>query len=519
MADAIHSLRQLRETAPEQLQGLSDRDLIAEYSKQKNIDPAGLLDAFGVPAQGLLSNMLDQAGAGLAVDVPSMLGKGIQYGSQDGGVMDNIGKGLTRSAQEREHYYEPDKRGMGGIKSAFIDGSRALSPSVALMATSAIPWVGPGLAVAGSVAMFGGSEAYDTYERVLEATGDADAARKASLTTGAIHSVAETAATLLGAKLATSISPALRGKPLMEKIVKTATNADIFKPFAGNMIKQYGLQVGTEVSQDVSSSRIENAYGAERENILDIAIQSGSVSAAMTTMFGPATLFGATKRSSRAKHLRNVLEGTDPSIPAEERAYAMSIITQEANQLGIPEADRARWVEEQLLPQELERTEKLSQMEQIRARIAMTQDPVERRALGEQFTALYNGDSGVARSTPVEGEAPNYTSGELMALEIAAYKEATRSEDAEAEKDLLAADPKQIPTAQDMIDDPTFDIPMPENELMARSENNQRVGLSAAMQNVAQVTPEGEVAQELPPAQPADREQMARSENNQRGRS
>jgi hypothetical protein len=350
---AIRTLAQLRQTAPEEFKSLSDRDLIEAYSSTTGVPFSDAADFFQLPRAGMLREMGGQLAAGLTVDLPRMVGQSTKYFADDDSAAYARGQQIVESSERRGLTRQADVRGRGFVGRGMIEGSRALVPTTATIAAG----LGGGLAAgpvgavaAGGVAatgLFGGSAAQESYERVLEETGDAQAARSAARGVLAVQGIGETVATAAGAALLRPLARGLSSAKSMKDVTNRFTDPRMYRDYFKALPGQYATQIGTEVGQDVGTSLIEQRYGASPEDLSEIALTSARAAFGLTTLLGGFGLGSATVRQRNADRLKAALEG-DPSIPAEEQQMAVMRVRQEAEAAGIAPERAQAWAFNQL---------------------------------------------------------------------------------------------------------------------------------------------------------------------------
>lgn len=76
-----------------------------------------------------------QAVGGAVVDLPKMVGQGLQYT----GMAPEFGKELAESAEARAPGYVPDMRGRGLLGQAGVLGARGLAPVAATLPLAFVP--------------------------------------------------------------------------------------------------------------------------------------------------------------------------------------------------------------------------------------------------------------------------------------------------------------------------------------------------------------------------------------------
>ena len=464
---AVRNIAELRASAPEEYKSLSDRDLVEVYSAKSGMPFAEAADYFRIPKTGTLREMGGQFAAGLTVDAPRMVGQALDYYSGGG---NQFAQRMIEGAERRGLTAQTDPRGRGAIRNdALIAGARGLGPVAATLATSVLPG-GQVIAPALAAATFGGSGAYETYQRVFDETGDAAAASAAARRAGLLQGGGEAIATAVGGRLIRPLTTAVRGAPTTARVVDAMTDTRVLRPLARGVATNTAVQVGTEIGQDVGTSLIESAYGAQDEDLGQIAYQSGMAAAGMSLLLGGFSVGGYRARARRADRIQKALDG-DPSVAPEDRARILGVVNQEAERRGVSMTDRETWVREQLLPAEQRKNETLDRMEQIRAEIALTDrnNTQGREALVAEFRKLYDAPSG-ERAPAEDGVEVELTNGQLMAREITAMREQQRTEqqtqrDPDAEIDITQAPAVDDRTANAQLDDEIFNFLMVGDEL------------------------------------------------------
>lgn len=288
-----------------------------------------------------------QIGAGVAVDLPRMVGQGIRRVSRDGGMVDELARSVVESADERAAGWEPDMRGRGLVAETLIKGGRAVGPMGPAIAASLNPFgIYTGPAVAG--ALFGTSAAQNTEDKLrLQGVPD-DRATEAGIYTGLVQGPSEAVGTALGLRFMKAAAPLnpFAKPPGMGGFVERATDTAVLKPFAQNFGLNLLGQPATEVAQDGTTELIERGYGAAPEDLWDIAKNSAQSAVGLTAMLGP---FGAASQvgvSRRNEALRGALQSEDPTT----RLAAIDALTTQAKKQGVAPAEIEAWRVEQLQP-------------------------------------------------------------------------------------------------------------------------------------------------------------------------
>jgi hypothetical protein len=338
-----YTLSQLRQTSPPEFQDLDDEDLVREYARINNVPFEQAADYYGVKPRGLLGEMGRQAAGGAMVDLPRMVGQGLRAT----GIAPELGEGLVRGAEERAYQYEADPRAERGlVGQALTLGARGLAPMVPALGAAFVPG---GQVIAPTVAatLFGTSAYQDTYDKILEQTGDPIAAHEAGLRTGAIQGPLEGVATAVGLRAIRPVAAAMRGTPTTAGVAGAMTDTGVLRPFLRGQALNIPVQAGTEVAQDVGSELVERAYGGDPEAIDEIAKQSALGGAGIAFLLSPLGLGGSISRAGNARRLRDALDPESDVDPAF-RSVAERLVVEEARRQGVDDADIGQWVNERI---------------------------------------------------------------------------------------------------------------------------------------------------------------------------
>lgn len=356
---AINSLDDLRRKAPEEFRNLSDEDLVREYSRQKNLPFADVADRLGVKPRGTFSEMVRQGVGGLVVDIPKMGGQFLEYT----GLAPEYGRELSQAAKARAYQYEPDVRGRGLLGEAGVLGARGLAPVAATLPLAFVPG-GQFAAPAAAATLFGTSAAQETYDKLREQGASEEDAAAAARRVLALQGPFEGVASAVGLRAVRPLATAVRGAPRTTAGVAGAlTDTAVLRPLAKGMGINLAVQPTTEVVQDVGTELIERSYGAQPEDIGDIARQSALGGFGLTMLLGPLAAGASVSRARRAATLKEALygENTDPAV----RAKAMDLVMAEARRQGVDERNVDQWFDSQLQLEDA-RTEALRQAEETR---------------------------------------------------------------------------------------------------------------------------------------------------------
>ena len=369
----MSALDKIRQAFPE-LANASDSEVLGEAARRTGASVAQLSDMLGIAPSSTFGEAARQFGIGLTVDAPRMAGQALKYYSDPGG--ERVGEGafprlgrasglerqygvqvtepapgyragqaLVESADARGVGAEPDVRGRGLVGQALVYGARGLGGVTPALGLMALPG-GQAIAPAVQAALFGGSSAQDTYEKLIEQGIPEDEAAAAARQVWGVQGVGEAVATAgVGALMRPAIA-AVRGARTTEGVAKAATDTGVLRPFAKGMALNVPLQAGTEAAQDVGTSLIERSYGAAPEDLGNIARDSALGGAGMTLLLGPLALGGSMTRARRAQSLKDALY--NPETPVETRAKAMDLVMGEARRQGVAEQDVDAWFNQQL---------------------------------------------------------------------------------------------------------------------------------------------------------------------------
>lgn len=354
---AIYTLEDLRNAVPQDMKGLADDALVRDYSQRIGKSFEETADYLGLKARGTLAEMGRQAVGGAVVDLPKMVGQGLQYT----GVAPEFGRELAESAEDRAPEYAPDMRGRGLLGQAGVLGARGLAPVAATLPLAFVPG-GQVAAPLAAATLFGTSSAQETYDKLISQGASEQDAIDAARRVGLIQGPLEGVATAVGLRAARPLAAALGAAPKTTAgIAGALTETAVAKPFLKGMGVNLAVQPGTEVAQDVGSSLVEQAYGAAPEDLGEMAKQSALGGVGLTLLLGPLAFGSHMSRARNAAKLKETLYGEN--TPPEVRAQAIDMVMAEAQRQGVQEQDIDKWFDAQL-DMEDARTEKLREIEQ-----------------------------------------------------------------------------------------------------------------------------------------------------------
>ena len=341
------------------MEDASDDEVIGQIMRTTGRSYEEVASAVGVGPRGTFSEMGRQLGASFAVDVPSMIGKGLQYIApkqvyaltpDEVGQpakptpIERLGTTVREFGERNQEDWEADQRGRGALGRSLVAGARGVGAAAPVLAASI---VNPALGLGLTAGYFGGSSAQDTYEKVLAETGDEEAASAAARRVGVIQGAGEAIATYTGAKLIGLGSKAFRKSATTTGGVATdLMSAGGLKEFGKQYAKNLVIQPATEVAQDLGTEAVERAYGAQATDMGEIAQSSAEGGLGMALLLGPLGGVNAAVRRRRANALKEALTGED--IPTDIRTRAMDMVMEAAKKEGVAEADVDQWFSGQL---------------------------------------------------------------------------------------------------------------------------------------------------------------------------
>ena len=284
-------------------------------------------------------------GAGAVVELPEMVGRAAQAYSPEESSLSKWGKSVVQSAQNRAKDWEVDMRGRGDVAKAFIEGGKMIAPSLAALPAYL---AGPAVGTAATLALYGGSQYQDVYDRAKANGLNDDQAHRAGLLSGAIEGGGEA--------IANKFSLGLLGvgkraaSQAMAKAASGLTETSVIKPLA----KEYGKAlVGeniTEGLQQYGENLVESEYGISPEKSLGESFgETFGPTTAMTTLLAPFGIAGhyanaknAERANARAQAVNTILDDPSASTP-EERLRVVDMIHTDAINLNIPKEQADAW--------------------------------------------------------------------------------------------------------------------------------------------------------------------------------
>ena len=281
-----------------------------------------------------------QLAGGLMVDFNRQVGQAAKAFTDEGSYVNDWAKGVVKRADERAPEYQPNLEGRGFLAETLIKGARSV-PSSAATAGAAVLGGTIGAPVAASslaaLALFGGSQYQDTYEKAKEQGVSDEEANQAGLLTGALQGGLEAAANTL-----TLGALGMTGKALSKTVsgfLGKATDDAVLKPWLVATGKNVAGQVITEPMQDVGTAFVEQDYGIDKNpDYLGIAKESAQGALGMSAFFGLPGLAGHYQNAQRAKAIDTLIANPEAGTQ-EERLALVDMLHKEASSLNIPDAD------------------------------------------------------------------------------------------------------------------------------------------------------------------------------------
>ncbi|HNF62080.1 MAG TPA: hypothetical protein PKZ20_10155, partial [Rhodocyclaceae bacterium] len=326
---SINDLRQANPWADEL--GFNDGELIDYVAKSKGVSPDQLSAQLGVapkPLANTLTQVYVKAPArGLAFGIPTMINKAAAFFSPAGSSAEKYFNDNVASMEDLQRPFRPDMAGRGGVAQTFIQAAESAPPSlVGMGATMVNPALGAGV-IGG---LYGGSTAYDSYNKVLRDTGDAARAREAGLLSGGQDAALEFVSDITGAKLLSGVGRGLNmaRRTGVSSAVEAATNPGWVKPWLKSAAQNALVETGTEGLQNANQTAIENYYGAEYENPWASGEEGAKVGLAMSALLAPFGVPGHRAAGVRRGVMRDLLQpGLNDAQMADQQLAAAQVRT------------------------------------------------------------------------------------------------------------------------------------------------------------------------------------------------
>ena len=170
------SLDDREQTAPAQSEPQKKQSLFAKYGVEEPQETK--------PVESTISQIGTQLAAGATTELPKMAGQALEYFAPAGSAVEQYGKEVAQSAEERAKLNQPDIQGKNVFQEALITGARSAVPSLAAGAGYAI---NPVAGTIGTVGLFGGSQAQETKEKLIEQGVPESEAKKAAIAAGLVQ--------------------------------------------------------------------------------------------------------------------------------------------------------------------------------------------------------------------------------------------------------------------------------------------------------------------------------------------
>lgn len=302
--------------------------------------------------RGVVGEVVTGLKRGATVHLPAMIGQVGKWFSEPGALMYEAGESLNTEAQIRgshpDRQLQPEAHGM--VTNSLAGGAEMLVPSVgpqvvAVLGDVLFPPAAPyfhGMAAAGTGTLYGASQAQDTYERVLEATGDKSKAQMAGLASGTIEAGGEALASYIGGKYLTGALKFLgpkNGVKVAERVLAKARNPKALAAFGTSTVMNAATEVGTEMGQNAGEIAVERAAGVqEGPTPWEAAKEAVSPTLGMSALMLPLGGVGSYRANRQTQKMLTWLE--DAEVPVEKRSQAAAFFHNEIAQQDQEAADQ-----------------------------------------------------------------------------------------------------------------------------------------------------------------------------------
>jgi len=303
--------------------------------EQRKIDSIEARKKYESSPVEAVSEIVKQGYGGLTIDAPAAVNKAGQAFSPDGSAAEDFFKQGANYWESNKADFIPNTRNKGVITNAFASGARAIPLSGAAMAAAGTSLLTSSVAApiataAGIVALFGGSQFTDTYEKGVAAGLPKDQAFKAGLLTGGIEGLGETLGDFAGGKFLSGLGHAFAQKLGTKEALTAATSPRWAAKFGKDFLENMAVQAGTEYGQGFGETAVENRYGISNESPIDQANQGAMTAVAMSFLMGGGAIHGHRQQAEVRKLAGDLLE--DPAAPIEQRAKAAEFVRKEMEQ-------------------------------------------------------------------------------------------------------------------------------------------------------------------------------------------
>jgi hypothetical protein len=374
----IYSIDQLRQTAPEELRGLSDDELVFEYSKRKKLPYEDVANKLSLKPRSTLGQIGTQAKRSFEVEVPRTIGQATQrnvdpernadwYAAEQGieQMLPESRRGAIAARQQQEQeaarrrgqsmeyaareaeagYLPPDLRDKNWLQESLIKGAGGLGPAVT---TIGLGVVSPRLGAMGAYELFGKSSALETKRRLIDEGMDPADAEAAAQQVERIQGGGEAAMNFLAGRALSPFASRLGlGATTTARTAAQMADTGIVKPFAKAYLTNLIGETVTEPIQDVGTALVEEAYGGKKQDKLAIAKESAQAAFGMAALLGLPSFGSHVVRARQAEEIKAALSD-DPNIAPERRAEILQNIAQVARGNNIGEADISQWLQSQV---------------------------------------------------------------------------------------------------------------------------------------------------------------------------
>lgn len=249
------------------------------------------------------------------------------------GIYDYLGE-VAKKAEEfqRSKPLRAHPEQHGAVVNTLAEGAQAIPASIAPLALSAIPVVGPALAVGAAGATFGAAQAQQDYEQARAAGKSHEEAVKLSSFTGGIEATGETAGEYALLKLFNSFGG---GK---SKVAKEAfsrfTDPKWLGQFGASWAKNAAIQSATEFGQGAGEAAVKQSYGVGDNHPLEEGLHGGVVAGAMSLLLGPLAGYGHFKDSRQRALTADILQNPPTDSDPEKTALITAARSQAAKNVA-----------------------------------------------------------------------------------------------------------------------------------------------------------------------------------------
>lgn len=302
--------------------------------------------AFGEIATGI--------GSGFVNEVPRMAGQAMKFVGGEDSTLYDWGESLVESAeersQERDWMLHPENH--NGVTNAFAEGGKMLAPSFAgtALAAAAVALAPVSMPTAASALVVGGlgavpaalSQGQDTYESVMEKTGDEEKANTAAWKNVGIEWGGETIANAMALKFLgrafKTFGGGISGKAsTASEVVNQIVNPQAAKRFATDAAINAGADTVTEMGQAAGQRYVEQQAGVDGETPWDAATGVVAPSLAMNAMLLPLGGISHYRANQQSKQALDTLQSAES--PIEQRLEAAQWLDDQVRMVDAEAAD------------------------------------------------------------------------------------------------------------------------------------------------------------------------------------